>query len=229
MVRRIIFDLDDTLIKTGEVFQSQLEAFADYVCDTFEFAEDTSRVLDIHRTRDRILRNDNDFSHDHFPNSLVSTWKLFCELADAKPRSGDLKHVRDLGWETYEIIPDPLDGMETVLDDLSGQYELVLYTMGSPEIQRPKISHYELEQWFSYIHISPHKTVETLKPVYQPYEPEHALIIGDSLRTEIKPGLEHGLSVIHRAPDKMWDFNQVPIDRDVPAVNELHEIKEHLP
>jgi putative hydrolase of the HAD superfamily len=229
MVRRIIFDLDDTLIKTGVVFQNQLTAFANYVSNTFGFVEDPARVLDIHRTRDRILRNDNDFSHDHFPNSLVSTWKFFCELADVKPRASDLDHVRDLGWETYEIIPESLDGMEAVLDDLSRDYELVLYTMGSPDIQRPKISHYELEQWFSYIHISPHKTVETLKPIYLPYEPEHALIVGDSLRTEIKPGIEHGLSVIHRAPDNLWDYHQVPIDQDVPAVSELREIKDHLP
>ncbi len=229
MIHRIIFDLDDTLIKTGEVFRKQLRKFTRYVCSEFEFVHDKRKVLEIQQARNRVLRNASDFSHSSFPNSLAWTWKFFCELADRKPRSKHLETVRGIGWETYEIIPDPLEGLERVLHDLANEYELVLYTMGSPEVQRPKIDHYDLRNWFSFIHIPLRKSVETLGPIYRPYEPRHALIIGDSLRTEIRPGLEHGLSVIHRIPEETWDFNRVKLAEEVPSVSRLPEITDHLP
>jgi putative hydrolase of the HAD superfamily len=228
MVSRIIFDLDDTLLKTGEVFRQQLQQFAEEACSEFSFAESTSRVLELQAWRDRTLRT-NTFSNEHFPNSLAATWEYFCELDGRKPNQQKLEQIRELGWQTYDIIPEPLDGMDTVLDELHSDYDLVLYTMGDPDIQRPKINHYDLGQWFSIIHISPHKTTETLEPVYRPFHPDDVALVGDSLRTEIQPGLEHGLSVIHRSPEEMWDFNHVSLDAEFPSIKNLHEIKNHLP
>lgn len=229
MVKRIIFDLDDTLVRTGDVFQDQLETFVDFVQSEFAFVDDPDRVRQVQTERDRALSPDHEISLSHFPESLVSTWTFFCELAEREPSPAALERCREIGWKTYEIMPDPMDGLETVLSDLADEYELVLYTMGEPKVQRRKIDYHGLRQWFSVVHIAPIKTVETLRHIHRPFAPEDVLLVGDSLRTEIKQGLELGLPVIHRAPEEMWHFHQVPVDEDFPSISKLTEIKEHLP
>lgn len=229
MVQRIIFDLDDTLVRTGDVFQSQIETFVEMVHAEFDFVDDRDRVREVQTERDRALSPDHEVSLAHFPESLASTWTFFCELADRTPRPAALERCREIGWETYDIMPDSMAGMESVLDDLAPEYELVLYTMGEPEVQRRKIDHHGLRKWFSMVHIAPFKTVDTLRHVHRPFDPEDVLLIGDSLRTEIKQGLQLGLPVIHRAPEEMWHFHDVPVDGDFPSVTELPEIRNHLP
>lgn len=229
MVQRIIFDLDDTLVRTGDVFQGQIDTFVDLVRSEFDFVEDRDRVRELQTERDRVMSPDHEISLGHFPESLASAWEFFCELAGRTPRASALERCRKIGWKTYEIMPDPMSGLETVLDDLAAEYELVLYTMGEPEVQRRKIDYYSLRQWFSVVHIAPIKTVDTLRHIHRPFDPEDVLLVGDSLRTEIRQGLELGLPVIHRAPEEMWHYHDVPVDGDFPSITELPEIKDHLP
>lgn len=229
MVSRIVFDLDDTLVHTGRTFRRQLEAFAGKVCERFDDVDRSKDVLTEQKKVDRELLDDGNLELKHFPESLARTWERYCKRFDQPVNESDLQECRRLGWDVYEMVPEPLDGLEEVLDHLQNDYELILYTMGSPEVQYRKIDSFDLRQWFSTIHITPRKSTDVLDRIIQPYPPDHAMIVGDSLRTEIQHGLELGMNVLHRAPEEMWHFHDVSVRDDFPAINELREVLDHLP
>lgn len=229
MVRRIIFDLDDTLVHTGRTFRNQLKTFAEKVHERFEGVGSPDEVLSEQQRIDRELLNDGELALKHFPESLARTWEYFCREHGSSVRETDVEECRQIGWDVYEMIPEPLNGLESVLGSLQDDYELVLYTMGSPKVQYRKIDSFNLQHWFSTLHITPKKTVDVLDRIIKPYPPEQVMIVGDSLRTEIQHGLELGMNVLHRDPGDIWHFHDVDIDEDFPRVEELKDVLDHVP
>lgn len=229
MVSRIIFDLDDTLVHTGRTFRRQLNTFAEKVCNNFGAVESPDEVLEEQKRIDRELLTNGDLELRHFPQSLAKTWESYCERHGRSADESDLEECRRIGWDVYDMVPEPLNGLETVLDCLQSDYELTLYTMGSPDVQYKKIDSFDLKRWFSTLHITPRKSVEVLDQIVRPYPPDHVMIVGDSLRTEIQHGLELGMKVVHRTPEEMWHFHDVAIEDDFPTIRELGEVLDHIP
>lgn len=231
MVRRIIFDLDDTLLRTGVCFRDQLKEFAEKVHTTLPLPDDhgPSEILDHQRRVNIDLYEKHGFSNDHFPRSLVHTWISYCRETDRPVYAAELEECRRIGWRVFERIPEPIPEMESVLDELQSEYELVLYTMGDPEIQRRKIRHFNLEQWFSLLHIIPDKTDFDLNRVVAPLPVHQVAIVGDSLRNEIKPGLDLGLHTIHCQPGHDLSYPEQDLEEEVPSIQSLSEVFDHLP
>ncbi|MFB6226733.1 MAG: HAD family hydrolase [bacterium] len=229
MVSRIVFDLDDTLVHTGRTFRRQLERFATRVCQRFEAIESTETVLEQQKRVDKKLLSDDNLDLKHFPESLVETWRFYCDKYDRSVETSDLEECRRIGWAVYEMVPEPLAGLESVMKRLQGDYELTLYTMGSPDVQYRKIDSFELRRWFSTLHITPRKSVDVLERIIHPHPPDQVMIVGDSLRTEIQHGLQLGMKVIHRDPEDIWHFHKVSIDESFPSIKQLEEVLDHLP
>ncbi len=228
MVYRIVFDLDDTLLKSGHCYNQQLEEFAEFVQSEFPEAGIKEQILEKYDEFDRQAIRKNGFRKEHFPEAMVTTWKFYCSEYGREVRPAALKECLMIGWHVYDMMPEPVPSMSKVLNELAREFELILYTMGDVEIQQTKIEHYDLRDWFNEIHIVSRKTLSTLKNILKPDFSAETAIVGDSLRGEIKPAVELGLSPIHVESDFPWSYHEVSVSENFPRINSLPEIFDYL-
>lgn len=226
MVERIIFDLDDTLLKTGEFYTRQLRTFARKASGYFHDDLSVETVLNRQQMIDQQAIEQDGMAKHRFPESLARTWKYFCREFDRTITEEHVEECLEIGWNVYEDVPDPLSGMEDTLDQLHDRHELLLYTMGDPEVQIEKIRHHNLERWFTEIHVVPEKDRGTLEPLVRPIPPERVAIVGDSLRSEVKPAVDMGLIAVHRETEDQWHYHLVEVDGSYHSIRELPELLE---
>lgn len=229
MVRRIIFDLDDTLLQTGQYYNRQLNLFAEKISKNFPSAGSKEDILSVYFEIDSKAIMKHGYDKSHFPESMGKTWEYFCRQYNVSVEKEDLEECHEIGWEVYTTIPEPVDRMEKTIEQLYPDYELLLYTMGDSEIQFEKINYYSLQRWFTEIHVVPLKEIKYLSQIVRPYPPGDTMIVGDSLRGEIKPALELGIKPVHRKSDFPWGYHEVDVDGDYPEIRELSELLELLP
>lgn len=228
MVERVIFDLDDTLLETGDFYTRQLNQFAEKATSYFENGLTTETVLETQQSIDADAIEEMGMAVERFPESLARTWEHFCRQYEVPVRDRHLQDCLDIGWAVYDEVPEPTAGMEETLDELYDRTHLVLYTMGDPEIQTEKIRHHDLGDWFSEIHVVPRKNDETLKPLVNPLPPDRVAIVGDSLRGEVGPGVKLGCLPIHRETEDQWHYHEIEIDGHYHTVRQLPEVLEVL-
>lgn len=226
MVERIIFDLDDTLLETGDFYTRQLNHFADKAQSHFKNGLTTQKVLETQQSIDAEAIEEMGMAAERFPESLARTWEFFCRQYETPVRDRHLQDCLDIGWAVYDEVPEPASGMKQTLNQLYDCSQLILYTMGDPDIQTEKIRHHDLAQWFAEIHVVPSKDDETLKPLVNPLPPKQVAIVGDSLRGEVGPGVKMGCVPIHRETDDQWHYHEVDIDDDYHTIRQLPEVLE---
>ncbi len=228
MVDRIIFDLDDTLISSGKYYNRQLDQFARFVQQNFPEAGTRRQILARYDLIDQSVIAEIGLEKEHFPRSMEKTWHYFCSQFDRPVESDELTRCRQIGEAVYRVVPEPLPGMEEVLERLAADHELILYTMGDPGVQLQKIRYHRLDRWFEEFHIFPWKDRHTLQKLLGLFPAERTAIVGDSLRGEIKPGLELGLKSVHLRSDFPWTYHEITIDQYYPVVDSLPEILAEL-
>lgn len=126
---------------------------------------------------------------------------------------------------------DLIDGAENVVERLHGKVGLVIITNGLADVQRPRFARSTVGCYFSDVVIS--EEVGAAKPAPAIFEVAFArmdypkkndvLIVGDSLSSDIKGGVNYGI-------DTCW-FNPEgkPNGSGVVARYEISELKELLP
>ncbi|WP_248927457.1 HAD family hydrolase [Paenibacillus hamazuiensis] len=213
----IIFNLDDTLAHCNKYFDEVIERFADTMMEWFSdrgvSREQIKRKqLDI----DLASVHEHGITSAHFPQSFVDTYEFFCkETATAsEPEKAEL--VRQLGKSVYDYEVEPFPYMYETLDTLKDEgHELFLHTGGDPLIQRKKISQLQLAAYFeNRVFVSTFKDAKALDKILgsYPFERSRTWMIGNSIRTDIIPGLENGINVIYIPAQSEWQYNIMEID-----------------
>ncbi|KAA3617310.1 MAG: noncanonical pyrimidine nucleotidase, YjjG family [Calditrichaeota bacterium] len=117
-----------------------------------------------------------------------------------------------------------IDGAESLIEKLSGEYKLLLITNGLKSVQRPRFSKSSITKYFDEIVISeevgsakPHKKIFdlTFDKIGNPNKKE-VLIIGDNLGSDILGGQNYGIDTCWFNPE-----NNVSQDGIIPT----YEIK----
>lgn len=216
MRQQIIFDLDDTLIYCNKYFDLILSQFADLVSEWF-----SEHQLAIQEIRDKQIEIDVagvqqvGFASQHFPESLIDTYRYFCQRFGQRRDEFKEKQLMKLGLSVYEQSVEPYPGMVDTLDFLQRrQHELYLYTGGETVIQQRKIEEMRLADYFQdRIYIRQHKNIEALEEILssRSFDRQNTWMIGNSLRTDISPALSAGIHAIHiKHPDE-WSYNLVEL------------------
>lgn len=138
---------------------------------------------------------------------LYRRFELFCErygyTADAKKIAEDYMHT--LSTKAYLI-----DGVEDMLKSLFGKVRMYIITNGVEFIQRGRYARTGLEKYFDEIFISEAMGVQKPDAGYFEYVAQHvdgfdrsrALVVGDSLTSDIKGGNNAGIDTCWYSPEK---------------------------
>ena len=129
-----------------------------------------------------------------------------------------------------------IDGAEEMLETLSHEYELYLVSNGSTDIQMPRIASGNIARYFRGIFISeaighnkPSKAYfDAVFTAIPGFEKEKAVIVGDSLSSDIKGGRAAGITTIWFNPsEKLIEKEPFP-DHVISKLSELSMLLERL-
>lgn len=180
-IKRIIFDLDDTLIPWKQEYNLGLtRALNEFQLSYKE--EEIDNIVNSYEENYKSYTISNFLEHAknnniYLNNEFVETW---------------LEYLGDMGEENPEIID--------VLEYLSKKYELVVLTNWFQESQAKRLATARMSSFFKEIHGGD----ECIKPSKASYlnaigknSPEECVMIGDNFEIDIIGAINAGLRAIH--------------------------------
>lgn len=209
MKKRLIFDLDNTLIIWEDSFVRPLrEAMEEYnVKVDYNIINEIIDNLDKYEgiiSRQLLLDNINKKCNLKLDISFVDTI---------------LKKQETLGAPNEEVI-------ET-LKYLKEKYSMVVLTNYFKETQEKRLEAANIRQFFEEVYASdyyPQKPdFKAFEAAMNGYSKEECTMIGDSLRTDINPALKMGLDVI--AIDY---FSKLEDNNSYPVVRKFKDLRKYL-
>ncbi|MEM7353494.1 MAG: YjjG family noncanonical pyrimidine nucleotidase [Acidobacteriota bacterium] len=216
----ILFDADGTLFDFESAESAALEKAFELAGLTYE-----SRYLELYRQINEQIWLELERGTIRREELKI---RRFQQLFAAAGLSYDPSGFSDFYLEHLARGTDLLDDAERIVRDLLGRVGLVLVTNGLKNVQRPRIAASTLSDCFDHIVIS--EEVGYAKPdprifdvafehMDQPAR-DRVLIVGDSLTSDIRGGLDYGI-------DTCW-FNPrgKPVDPETRARYEIRHLSE---
>ncbi len=129
-----------------------------------------------------------------------------------------------------------IDGAESLLDTLYGKYRLYLASNGTEAVQTRRIALSGIEKYFEKIFIS--QAIGYDKPAREYFEKcfsmipdfsrEEAIIIGDSLSSDIKGGINAGIKTCLYNPKRKENSSGTIPDFEVTSLSEIPKLLERI-
>lgn len=219
-----IFDLDDTLLATWDLFNNAENSF---------YGEMAKFGFDRESVEQRFIQIDNanvgiwGFMPKRFYTSMGETYLSFCGETGQLPDDEAKERLENIGRSVFQTVPKLLDGAIDVLNELKSKGDsLFLWTKGDENVQKRKIEEHDLHKYFDEIYILASKKKEDLHQIIQinKLPTNITWVVGDSVRSEINPALELGLNAI-LVSTTTWRYEEAePIRDDFVKVYSLKEI-----
>lgn len=232
MYKLIAFDGDDTLWHNEPLFR---EAHV-------QLREMLGHYVDPEQVDDRLyqaeLANLSIYGYGvtGFTLSMIET---AIELSDRKISAEDIHKLAEIGKSMLRAPTRIIDGAVEVLRRYAEnpRYKVVLITKGDLIAQQLKIDRSGFEDLFDGIEIVSEKDPLTYRNIFGRYgvEPEQAVMIGNSMKSDILPVLACGGTAIHIPYEITWVHemvDQTEIDNDkvitAESIADVPEIIEKL-
>jgi len=231
MATCIVFDADDTLWETDPLYE---EARRDCIAIMVGAGIAGPERLDaLSRQIDRENLAILGFSQFRFPSSMVQTYLAACEQDRTRERIDVAGQIFDVARSVFSKSAQNVDQVEFVLQDLIAQgCSLYMWTKGDEDVQKKRIKDSGLSRYFNDVEVSRDKTPASLSELLQRWDPrsEHSWwVVGNSVRSDINPAIEAGLSAI-LIPSAAWDIEHDTLlphpDGAVFAVDGLADLRQ---
>lgn len=197
------FDADDTLWHNERVFRLTEDRFADLLADYTEKSQLSERLLAAER------RNVLHYGYGvkGFTLSMIET---AIEVTDRRVPADVIAEILEAGREMMKHPVEPLPHVEDTLKTVKGDYKLVLITKGDLFDQERKVTASGLDIHFDAIEIVSEKTDATYATLFSRHGsgPAQALMIGNSLKSDIVPALNVGAYGAHVPYDMTWALEE---------------------
>ncbi len=213
MIKRVIFDIDNTLIPWKSEYFNEIDKELNFLkiehteddCNNIEKA--LSEYENKYYIFDRKLMIDyiNHFTNKQYPEKFI--------------------YNLTKRWEN--CVPDKIDNnIIEVLNYLKSKYELVCLTDWYGDQQEKRLENIKILKYFSKIYSAEKTNRKPFKEAFiqaiENYKPEECIMIGDSLERDIKGALNAGLKAIWYCPKNKGKNEQYNI------ISDLEELKNIL-
>ncbi|MBS1574988.1 MAG: HAD family hydrolase [Bacteroidetes bacterium] len=223
-IKVIAFDADDTLWVNEPYFQETEKKFCALLED----------YLPQHTTAKELFKTEMEnlslygYGVKGFMLSMIETT---IRITGKTNNAAVIERIITLGKELLTKPIELLEGVEDVLLSLKGKYRLVVATKGDLLDQERKLKKSKLEHYFHHIEIMSEKQESDYHKLIRHLDikPEHFLMLGNSLKSDIMPVLAIGGHGIHIPYHTTWAHEHVEHTIDHPNFREVKAIKEILP
>jgi len=221
MISVIAFDADDTLWHTENLFQ-QTQARLAAILERYAPHDEVMARLQLTERRNLVLFG---YGIKGFILSMVET---AIEITDRRVTAAEIHEIMTMGRAMLDAPLDLLDGAATVLDALAARYRLFLITKGDMLDQRNKIDKSGLADRFAHVEIVSEKNAASYRAIFtaQGVAPGEAMMVGNSIPSDILPVLEIGGHAVHIPYHVTAEFERHPELAPHPRFHQLTEIAD---
>jgi putative hydrolase of the HAD superfamily len=199
MIKAVLIDLDNTLLETQALYNAA-EADLQHLIEARSGAR-ASDVADEIQRRKLVLFDQYGYDPAMLPRAYEEALIAFVPTAS----DDDILHAHQLGYRIFEEEARLKEGVEESIRLLADHFLLYLVTVGDEAVQRRRIETLPFRDLFTELFIVPDKNADTYRAVLRHCQctPDEAVMIGDSLKSDIIPAVEAGLTAIH-IPGSNW-------------------------
>jgi putative hydrolase of the HAD superfamily len=124
----------------------------------------------------------------------LSMMEVALDLGGARVNSQTLRELLNLGRDLMQRPMEPIEGVREALSSLADRAPLVLITKGDLFHQEVKLAASGFGAFFSGVEIVSEKSADSYRSIFRRhgFEPSNALMVGNSLRSDVLPALEAG-------------------------------------
>jgi putative hydrolase of the HAD superfamily len=224
MTKKIIaFDADDTLWHNEPYFDEAQERFCALFQDLASSQEILGMILN-HQVKNLPLYG---FGIKAFTLSMIET---ALKLTQNNITGAGIEKIIAIGKDLLEKPVELLPHVEDVLKELQGKYKLVVATKGDLKDQHRKLHDSKLGSYFHHIEVLSDKTELDYTKMLTRLEcnPEHFVMIGNSLKSDVLPILNIGGIGIHIPYHTTWEYEKIDFEIEHKNFTALSNIKEVL-
>ncbi len=217
------FDADDTLWHNERFFKLTQDRFAALLADYAEPGHLSERLL----TAERRNLGQYGFGIKGFVLSMIET---AIEVTDDRVPAAVIRELIEAG---QEMLRHPIELMPNARESimaLAGEFEILLITKGDLLDQERKLAQSGLGELFDGVEIVSQKTAAVYGRIFQRHGSgaDSALMVGNSLKSDVVPVIEAGGWGVHIPHQLTWELEH----HEPPLGHErFHEIPDlgHLP
>lgn len=197
------FDADDTLWHNVHLFRLTEDRFTELLADYTGKANLKDRLLEAERKN--VLHYG--YGVKSFTLSMIET---AIEVTDGKVPAEIISQILDAGREILSEPVAPLPHVVETLQAVKADHKLVLITKGDLFDQERKISSSGLDVYFDAVEVVSEKTPDTYQTLFARHGsgPDQAMMIGNSLKSDILPALDAGAHGVHVPYEITWALEE---------------------
>jgi putative hydrolase of the HAD superfamily len=229
MITTIGFDADDTLWHNETFFRLTQTRFADLLAGMADPAHLAARL----EAAERRNLGHYGFGVKGFMLSMIET---AIEVSEGRVQSAVIAEIMEAGREMLRHPVDLLPHAEATLRVLATTHRMVLITKGDLLDQERKVAQSGLGDLFSAVEIVSHKTPQVYRAAFarQGAAPEQAMMVGNSLKSDVMPALEAGAWGVHVPHELTWALEHAESPKEaarfrcIPDLGALPELIKEL-
>lgn len=198
-VTTIGFDADDTLWQNEQFFRLTEDRFVALLGEHGEAAEISGKLLEAEKRNLAFYG----FGIKGFTLSMIET---AIEVTRGQVQPAVIGEILAAGREMLTHPVETLPHVQDTLATLAGRYRLVLITKGDLFDQERKLAQSGLGDFFNAVEIVSDKSAETYRRLFARHGdgPERAVMVGNSLKSDIVPALAAGAWAVHVPHELTW-------------------------
>jgi len=215
------FDADDTLWQNEHYYRLTEAQFTGLLADYAEGPHISERLLAAER---RNLAHYG-FGIKGFTLSMVET---AIDITEGRVPSSIIGQILDIGRTLLSHPVETLPHARETLEALAGRYFLVLITKGDLFDQERKLAQSGLGDLFDAVEIVSDKNATTYRRIFSKVAdgPERAMMVGNSLKSDIVPAIAAGSYGIFVPHVLTWVLEHVEPPVDAPRFRQIAHLGE---
>jgi putative hydrolase of the HAD superfamily len=220
-ITAIGFDADDTLWQNEQYYRLTEEHFQHLLGDFAEGTHISERLLEAEKRNLSYYG----FGIKGFTLSMIET---AIEVTGGELPAKTIGQILDIGRDLLRHPVETLPHVEETLQALNGQYLLVLITKGDLFDQERKLAQSGLGEFFDAVEIVSEKSATTYRRIFSKLAdgPERAMMIGNSLKSDIVPAIAAGSWGVFIPHALTWVAEHVEAPTEAPRFRQIENLGE---
>jgi putative hydrolase of the HAD superfamily len=225
-VKIIAFDADDTLWHNEPYFDEAQERFCKLFQDFASSQEILGMILN-HQVKNLPIYG---FGIKAFTLSMIET---ALKITDNNISGKGIEQIITIGKDLLQKPVELMPKVENVLQELHGNYKLVMATKGDLKDQHRKLHDSGIGHYFHHIEVLSDKTELDYEKMLGRLDcsSEDFLMIGNSLKSDILPIINLGGFGIHVPYKTTWEYEKIDFEiehENFLALNNIDEVLKIL-
>jgi putative hydrolase of the HAD superfamily len=217
----IAFDADDTLWQNEHFYKLTTDRFAALLADHADVSVLSDQLLEAEKKNLKVYG----YGIKGFTLSMIET---AIEMTEGRAPATVIAEILRAGREMLRHPVETLPHVRETLSLLAGEFRLVLITKGDLFDQERKLAESGLGELFSGVEIVSEKSVATYARAFTRFGdgPERAMMVGNSLKSDVVPALRAGSWGIYIPHALNWELEHAEEPVAAPRFRRLDHLGE---